>query len=633
MLIKSFNLATVRRYIRPSSPALISVLILALISCGGGSGSSNAGPSDTPPPSTEPTPAPVPEPEPTPEPEPSLITELPAYNTQLWPDAVKAARFLQQTTFGPTQTSVLEVLNKGETAWLQEQLNMPPTLHLPLLDERFLSLGWQATPDPEAEGAEGYYRDLQRSDIWWEVVLRSEDQLRQRVAFALSQIFVISNVSDVLYNDTRGIASYQDMLLHNAFGNYRELLESVTLHPMMGEYLSMVRNEKANPEKNIRPDENYAREVMQLFSIGLVELNIDGTVKKDTQEKPIPTYNQDIIKAFARIFTGWNFATTNQWWQWTSDAIGETLPMKAYQQIHDSDAKTLLNNTTLPAGQTAEQDMSMALDNLFNHPNVGPFISKQLIQRLVTSNPSAAYVERAARVFNDNGLGVRGDMQALVRSILTDTEAQNGHTQKTDTFGKLREPILQLANIWRTFNAQGIAVLNAAGTQTTGKRIRYLSSDRKLGQRPFGSFSVFNFYRPDYSHSGNIKTSELLAPEFQIHTESVMIAKTNSLTEAIFWRDIDETWVQNQQAGYDWDIAVPAIDITTEKNISSDASALIDRLDLLLTAGQIDSAARDLLIEHIDNMAYSATDEYSKRLRVFDAASLIVASPYYAIQR
>src|SRR5690554_4059809 len=272
------------------------MLLLLLVGCGGGGSDASA----NPPAASSSAAALNPQPEPTPEPAPVLITELPGHNDELWADAVSAARLLQQTAFGATQDSLLEVLNKGESAWLQEQLNAAPALHLPLLDQRFISLGWEATPEPELDGADGYYRDLQRSDIWWEVALGGQDQLRQRVAYALSQVFVISNVSDVLYNDTRGIASYQDLLLQHAFGNYRQLLEAVTLHPMMGEYLSMVRNEKPNPTKNIRPDENFARELMQLFSIGLVELNLDGSVKQDAHGKPIPTYNQDTIKAFAR---------------------------------------------------------------------------------------------------------------------------------------------------------------------------------------------------------------------------------------------------------------------------------------------------------------------------------------------
>lgn len=612
--------------IRPGTALL---LILLTTSCGGGGGSSDGtGSSVVNPPVSGPGTGPDPDPEPNPEP-----GALPRADSADWDQAKSAARFLQQTTFGPTEADILTVLNMGQEAWLAEQLAMPATLHLPRLDQRFASLGWEVTPQPEPEGADGYNRDLQRSDVWWEVVLRSPDQLRQRVAFALSQIFVISNVSDVLYNDTRGIASYQDTLAQHAFGNYRELLEAVTLHPMMGEYLSMVRNEKADAERNIRPDENYAREIMQLFSIGLVELNIDGSVKTDEQGKPIATYDQQTIKAFARVFTGWNFATTNRWWEWTSDAIGETLPMKAYQNIHDTGEKTLLSGQVLAAGQSAEQDLAEALDNLFYHPNVGPFIGKQLIQRLVTSNPSPAYVERIARVFNDNGAGIRGDLKAVIQAILTDSEARNGHIQSPATFGKLREPILQIANLWRSFPAEGTAVYNEDESAVAGMRIRYRGSDRKLGQRPYGAFSVFNFYRPDYAPPGELSQAQLLAPEFQIHTESVMIAKTNSLTEALFWRDKDADWVPGQRAGFNWDVYPPAIDISTEKTIAGDAAALIDRLNLLLCAGQIPAPARQQLIDYIDSLPYEDGSDYSRMVRVQEAAGLIAASPYFALQR
>ncbi|MDO3383485.1 DUF1800 domain-containing protein [Gilvimarinus algae] len=605
--------------------ALVLALLLSVpLGCGGG-GSGGSGTSAPTNPGQQ-------NPEPEPEPEPS-VTELPVKDDPHWEQAKAAARFLQQTTFGPTEESIIQLMNQGETAWLQAQLNTPATSHLEQLDARFAELGWDATPNPEIEGVDGYYRDLQRSDVWWEIALRGDDQLRQRVAFALSQIFVISNVSDVLYNDTRGIADYQDTLARHAFGNFRELLEAVTLHPMMGEYLSMVRNEKADPVRNIRPDENYAREVMQLFTIGLVELSIDGTVKTDAQGEPIATYNQDTIKAFARVFTGWNFATTNHWWEWTSDAVGEALPMKAYQDIHDTGEKMLLGGERLPAGQSAEADLEMALDNLFNHSNVGPFIAQQLIKRLVTSNPSPGYVERVARVFNDNGFGVRGDLKAVIRTLLTDPEARNGHLEQPDTAGKLREPVLQISHLWRVFKAEGVQVLNREGTAVAGTRIRYRGSDRTLGQRPYGSFSVFNFYRPDYAHPGTISDQDMDSPEFQLHTESVMIAKTNALTEAIFWRDADADYVQSQRANHDWDIYPPAIDMTREKALSGDAGALIDRLDLLLTAGQLSDEARQLLIAHIETLEHGDNNPHSQRVRVFEAASLIAASPYFAVQR
>lgn len=618
---------------------------LGLTACGGDSSDGTAtAPEENPnlpEPNPNPEPEPEPEPQPTPEPEPDALPALepdtaadpaiPTRGEDEWAYALEASRFLTQTTFGPTAKSLKHYMNIGEDAWLEEQFSTPVTPNLELLDRRVESLGWEAIPEEENDD-EGYLRDLQRSDVWWEIVLRGDDQLRQRVAFALSQIFVISNVSDVLYNDTRGMADYHDTLARHAFGNYRELLEAVTLHPMMGEYLSSVRNRKADEAENIRPDENYAREVMQLFSIGLVELNLDGTVKTDDQGEPVPTYDQAVIKAFARVFTGWNFATAEHWWEWTSDAEGEAMPMKAFQATHDTSEKTLLNGTTLPAGQSAEQDLEQALDNLFNHSNVGPFISKQLIQRLITSNPSPDYVERVARVFNDNGAGVRGDLKAVVRAIITDEEARTGHLEQPETFGKLREPILQFSHLWRVFKAQGVEVHNAAG-EPTGQRIRFRGSDRAAGQRPYGSFSVFNFYRPGYSHPGAISDAGLLSPEFQIHTESVMVVKTNQLTNSVFWRDMDADYVQSQHAEQSWDIYPPALNMDEEKALADDPAALIDRLDLLLTAGQLPAEARNQLVQYLNGLPDPSQNDHNRRVRVFEAASLIVASPYFAVQR
>ncbi|WP_347332865.1 DUF1800 domain-containing protein [Marinimicrobium locisalis] len=623
----------------------LTLSTLGLTACGGSSSDSTPiapTPEETP---TTPAPTPAPEPEPLPDPEtdpeaerlPTLEPDtapdptIPTRGDEDWTAALAANRFLTRTTFGPTAKSLKQYMTLGQEAWLEEQFSTPTTPKLALLDRRIQSLGWEAIPEEEND-EEGYLRDLQRSDIWWEIVLRGEDQLRQRVAFALSQIFVISNVSDVLYNDTRGMADYHDTLARHAFGNYRDLLEAVTLHPMMGEYLSSVRNRKANEAENIRPDENYAREVMQLFSIGLVELNVDGTVKTDEQGEPIPTYDQNAIKAFARVFTGWNFATAEHWWEWTSDAQGEAMPMKAFQSIHDTDEKTLLNGTTLPAGQSAEQDMKQAMDNLFNHPNVGPFIGKQLIQRLVTSNPSPAYVARVAQVFNDNGAGVRGDLKAVVHAVVTDQEARNGHLNQPETFGKLREPILQFSHLWRVFKAQGVEVHNAAD-EPTGKRIRFRGSDRAAGQRPYGSFSVFNFYRPGYSHPGAISDTGLLSPEFQIHTESVMVAKINQLTDSVFWRDMDADYVESQYAQESWDIYPPALNMSEEKALAEDPQALVDRLDLLLTAGQLPAEARNQLVQYLKGLPNPAYSDHNRRMRVFEAASLIVASPYFSVQR
>jgi uncharacterized protein (DUF1800 family) len=559
---------------------------------------------------------------------------LPIKGSANYTAATEASRFLAQTTFGATPKSITRVMQLGKEAWLNEQFALPQTYHLKLLENRFTEIGWVIAPEVETD--DGYYRDLQRSDVWWEVALWSEDQLRQRVAFALSQILVISNVSDVLYNDTRGIANYQDILAAHAFGNYRDLLEAVTLNPMMGEYLSMVRNEKVDATRNIRPDENYARELMQLFSIGLVELNQDGSIKLDNSNQPIPTYDQTTVKELARVFTGWNMATANQWWEWKDSGDSEILPMKSFVQYHDSGEKILFGNKVIVANKTPAEDIDAALDIIFAHPNLAPFISKQLIQRLVTSNPTAGYVSDIAAVFNNNGMGIKGDMKAVIKAILLHPEAVNGHKNLPNQFGKIREPILVLSHLWRAFKATGVQTKLKDGT-ITAKRIRFLGSSRLIGQRPFGSNSVFNFYRPDYQHPGEIKNQNMFSPEFQILTESMLMAKANTQSTYIFWRDTPSDWLE-PIINHDWDLMPPRLNLNAEKALVENPVELLDKLNLILMAGQMSQPMYDTLLAYLN--AYKVTPAWTGDVRVwgtdmlvYEALFLVLSSPEYAVQR
>lgn len=571
----------------------------------------------------------VPAPDLTPDP------SLPIKGSPNYTSATEAVRFLAQTTFGPTAKDIDRVISIGKTAWLDEQFTKPQTKHLPLLDKRFEQIGFVVEPLQD-DNEEGYIRDLQRSDIWWEVALWGDDQLRQRIAYSLSQILVISNVSDVLYNDTRGIANYQDILAEHAFGNYRDLLKAVTLNPMMGEYLSMVRNEKADANRNIRPDENYAREIMQLFAIGLVQLNLDGSVKLDVQGNPIPTYDQATVKELARVFTGWNMATIKNWWEWTESGASEILPMKSFDNYHDFGAKMLFGDQPIPANKTPEQDIDAALDIIFAHPNVAPFIGKQLIQRLVTSNPSPAYVTRVATVFNDNGQGVKGDMKAVVKAIVLDDEAQNGHKNSPQTFGKLREPLLKTTHLWRAFKGTGTPTKLANG-KVTPPRIRFLGTHRLMGQRPFGSNSVFNFYRPDYQHPGELKNANMNSPEFQILTESMIMSQSSALSNAIFWRDTQHDWLEPIIDG-SWDIFSPRLHLARERALSNNPAELLDHLNLILMAGQMSQPMYDLLLNHLNNHKVNPTwdasgQAWQRDMLVYEALFLVMASPEYAAQR
>ncbi len=416
---------------------LYSLALLFLAACSGGSGGSGGGGGSSS----------------------SASSVTPANISQ-----AEGFRFLNQTTFGATEASAQQLIALGDPAysrWIDQQLLVTPSINT-------LSTTLVAYPDPLPTNFNIANLHANRVEQWFQNAMTASDQLRQRVAFALSEIMVVSQVG-ALQNLPFATADYYDLLVRNALGDYRTLLEEVTLHPAMGIYLSMLGNQKAVPATNIRPDENYARELMQLFAIGLVELNLDGTPKLDSGGQPIPTYNQAIIEGFARVFTGWKWAcpTTTPVCTFANTRVqaapvagfNQVKPMQFYADQHETGTKQVLSYTgatvtTIPAGQTGPQDLTMALDNIFNHPNVGPFISKQLIQKLVTSNPTPAYVQRVATVFNNDGTGKRGNLGAVVRTILLDSEARTAPSGSgVNTAGKMKEPLLRITQLWRAYGA------------------------------------------------------------------------------------------------------------------------------------------------------------------------------------
>lgn len=539
---------------------VIATFTLTVAGCGGGSSDGVSPPPPPPPPPTVST--------------------------------AQAYKLLNQATFGATPAEAQRVIGMGVEAWIDDQLDQPASLHLPHL---------QGLPRPQ------FLFELQpdRIDIWFRHALHGQDQLRQRVAFALSEIFVVSQLG-VLGNMTYSMADYYDVLVTNAFGNYRDLMEEVTLHPAMGVYLSMLGNEKPDPVLNIRPDENYARELMQLFSIGLVELNIDGTEQLDGFGNPVPTYDQSIIEGFAHVYTGWTYALAPSFREAFVTDFNQTVPMQLYPEFHDPGPKKLLNGVELPAGQTGEKDLDDALDNVFNHPNVGPFISIRLIQRLVTSNPSPAYVQRVAEVFNNNGRGERGDLGAVVKAILMDPEARNGTGSDTD--GKIKEPLLRLTQLWRAYDAR-----SASG------RYPFAAAFIFLGQGPMQSPSVFNFFSPFYSPPAEFRNAGLVAPELEIATEYQNTYVTN------YW--FFQTFALNHTAT-DLEEDDIYIDLSEEMSIAADADALIDRVAEKLLAGQISEALR----QEIRGIMALVPDTDSA-LRAAEAVYLVVSSPEYAYQR
>jgi uncharacterized protein (DUF1800 family) len=459
----------------------------------------------------------------------------------------------------------------------------------------------QGLPRPE------FLFELQpdRVDIWFRNALHGPDQLRQRIAFALSEVMVVSQLG-VLGNYTYALGDYYDVLSRNAFGNYRDLIEEVTLHPAMGVYLSMLGNEKPDPDLNIRPDENYARELMQLFSIGLIELNPDGTNKLDNQGNTIPTYDQPIIEGFAHVYTGWTFAGAPSFRGAFPTDANQVIPMQLYPGFHDTGPKKLLNGVELPAGQSGQQDLQDALDNIFNHPNVGPFVATRLIQRLVTSNPSPGYVERVARVFDNNGVGIRGDLGAVVKAILMDDEARPDMPMDLD--GKLKEPLLRLTQLWRAYDGK-----SASG------RYPLVAASVLFGQGPLQSPSVFNFFSPFYSPPGEIRNSALVAPELQIATEYQNTYVTN------YW--FFQAFALNQ-ANPDLEADDIYIDISEEMAIAGDDDALIDMVAGKLLAGELSAALRQEIAGIL-----ALIPDADAALRAAETVYLVVSSPEFAYQK
>lgn len=493
------------------------------------------------------------------------------------------------------------IAESGVDAWLDTQFALPATHHLPIVDALIArrDAGEFAAWEQDIE-----YLIMFRRLSWWHATITAEDTLRQRVAFALSEIFVVSDNVDALVINPVSLSGYYDMLLDNAFGNFRDLLRDVTLHPAMGIYLSHVNNRRSDPAANTFPDENYAREVMQLFSIGLFELNIDGSVRTDTDGQPIPTYSNADIREFAKIFTGLSYGGSSAFFGNPWPDFRE--PMQMFDNWHEPGEKHLPGGTVVPAGQTGIQDIEAGIDVLFNHPNTGPFIGKQLIQRLVTSNPSPAYVERVARAFNGDTTGVRGDMRAVIRAILTDPEARAAPAPGA-TFGKLREPVVRYAALLRQFGAHS----DDGFIANTGYFLQAVSR-----QHPLSAPSVFNFFLPAHVPQGELAMANLVAPEFQIATSNAIIGLSNLVDYAVvgdFVTDAPEPFLP------------VSLDFDDYIAVAGDVDDLLDRLDRVLTAGTMDPATRTAIAGILDDVA---DPNYRVRIGIY----LVMISPDYAVR-
>ena len=436
------------------------------------------------------------------------------------PTSNQSARFLEQSTFGPTTTDIGNVVTQGYSQWIATEIALPETSHLAATNA-----------DAVAYPPTGTFTVVpdNRYAAWWLVSVTAPDQLRQRVALALSEIFVTSDAASSLANQPAALASYYDMLANDAFGNFRQLLQDVTLSPVMGNYLNMLQNAAANPKTGTSADENYAREVMQLFTIGLNYLNPDGTLQLDSTGQPIPTYTNATIVQTANVFTGWSYhstAASPSFYGATADWYD---PMQLYSAYHDNTQKTIVPLTAtgspviIPANEGGAADLNIELNTLFNHQNTAPLFCRELIQHLVTSNPSPGYVYRIAQVFANDGTGTRGNLAAVVKAILLDYEARSPSLVGNAGTGKLKEPLLRQTALYRAF----------AASSTEG-RFPIFSSTANLGQMALSSPTVFNFFPPDYVPPGILAAAGLYGPEFQITTASTAMSVANTLYGAVY---------------------------------------------------------------------------------------------------
>jgi uncharacterized protein (DUF1800 family) len=600
----------------PATLVLTAMCAIALSACGGGTGSSSnqpptavVGGTVTPPPNPNPNPNPAPAPAPAPAEKPATRNE--------------AARFLAQATFGPVDADIDRLMLIGYSAWIDEQFNAPRIdTHRALYERAALQFDPDRKPSLEPVWAS-----------FWKHALTGSDQLRQRMAYALSQIFVISLENNTINDDPRAVAAWMDLLSNNSFGSYRKLLEDVALNPQMGVYLTHIRNQKADLITGRVPDQNFAREIMQLFTIGVVELNEDGSARTGANNAVLETYTPDDVAGLASVFTGWSWdcpaypsnncfvkGSVGPGGKGENDPDRRIKPMRPYAQFHSTEAKTFLG-TTIPAQTTSNpaDSLRIALDRLAAHSNVGPFIGRQLIQRFTTSNPSPAYVKAVAQAFANNGSGVRGDMKATLKAVLMHPEAR----VVSDTSGKVREPVLRLSAFMRAFSHKsGTGNFLVGNTSDPGEA---------LAQTPLYAPSVFNFYRPGYVAPGSQSASrKLVAPELQITSELTVAGYANYMVRGISDGVSAINHSYNGTGGRDL-----KSDYSAELALVTDVPALVDRITSRLTYGAAGPALRTEIVNAVSSIAIPTTNQTridaAKRNRVNAAILLTVASPEFVV--
>lgn len=515
-----------------------------------------------------------------------------------------AYRLLKQASFGPNEAAMNEVKQMGVAAWVDSQLNMPVVSRMPALEFYPSQAPTTCTNSGVANSAatlcaRDNYTHFQTQLKFTQNALKNPDQLRQRVAFALSQILVTSGVDSSIM--PYGMARYQQMLLDNAFGNYKDLLMAVTLSPVMGDYLNMANSNKPDVARNIAANENYAREIMQLFSIGLYDLNPDGTPKKDATGNLIPSYSQTTVEQLSRVFTGWTYPSFGGVAPTRNNPGYYEYPMMPVQSNHDVGSKTLFNGFVVPANMNASAELDLVINHLFSHPNVAPFISKQMIQKLVSGDPSPAYVGRVSAVFTNNGAGVRGDLKAVVRAVLLDPEAR-GPIKTTVAAGKLKEPVLMALSAYR-----GLGGVNDG----VWVRTQYAAMAQDLFRAP----TVFNYYAPD-----NTVSNGKVGPEFEILTSTTAFARTNFLrntTNVNYPIDANVTGATGTMV--DW---------APWQALAANPVALVDKLSWVFTGGIMSTSAQAQVVNAVNTIA--ATDTL---VRARTAAYLVLSSSHFQVDR
>jgi len=500
---------------------------------------------------------------------------------------IEAARFLSQASLAATDQDIQYITSNGKEAWINQQATLSSsTTRVAWLN----NTGYSNVTNMNS--------DAGMNNALWHHLIAEQNPFVQRIALFWSEFFVVSVLGLPVSWRQYMAASYMDTLEKNALGNFRDLLQAVTLSAGMGEYLNLAGSQKSDAATNRHPDENYAREVMQLFTIGLFKLNQDGSAVVGTNGQPVPTYTQSDVTGLAAAFTGWNFTGPN------STIAYATAPMTMTESVHQGNTSNSFLGTTIPAGTTGAQSLQIILDTLFNHANTAPFVSKQMIQRLVSSNPSSGYVSRVAQVFANNGKGVRGDLIAVTKAVLLDPEASQ---PVSGSVGKIREPMLRLVQWARTFQV---------GSSTGAWNIGDMSDPgSRLGQSPLRSPTVFNFFSPDYMPPNTALSSQkLVAPELQIIDETSVAGYLNYLQQFIVSGISD---------------AVP--NYANELAIGGNVSQLVARLNLLLAANQLSASTISTITNALNTM--SSSSNTAKLNQIYAAIFLVMASPEYLVIR